>query len=107
MWERLSPTKTYNRLMLETLSIREPETYRNKIPGYKKELYLLPVNKKMVKKILQVKKNNEEGMLSVGGASGITSMLSRAFETVKTLKTDYTSQRESINRLYRGPQLKP
>ena len=43
----------------------------------------------------------------MGGASGITSMLSRAFETVKTLKTDYTSQQESINRLYRGPQIKP
>lgn len=82
----------FNRLVLDTLQVRDPEAYRNKIPGYKKELYLLPVNKKMVKKILKVKKNNEEGMMSIGGASGITSMLSRAFETVKTLKTDYTTQ---------------
>jgi hypothetical protein len=31
----------------------------------------------MVKKILKVKQNNEIGMASIGGASGISSMFSR------------------------------
>jgi hypothetical protein len=76
--------------------------YRAKIPGYKKELYLLPTNEKMVKKILKVKKNNEAGMQSIGGASGITSMLNRAFATLKSSKMSYHDQQESISRLFSG-----
>lgn len=54
----------------------------------------------MTKKILQVKKNNEEGMQSIGSASGITSMLSRGYQTLNTKRTTFTAQQDSINRLY-------
>lgn len=36
----------------------------------------------MVKKILKVKHNNEEGINTIGGASGITSMLSRGYDAI-------------------------
>lgn len=71
-------------LLNESLMYETPEVYRSKIPGYKKELNLQQVNTKMVKKILAVKKNNEDGLNSIGGASGITSMLSRGYQTLNT-----------------------
>jgi hypothetical protein len=51
-------------------------TSRGCLPD-KVELKLAEVNQKMAKKILKVKQNNEENMLSLGGRSGITAMLSR------------------------------
>ena len=58
----------------------------------------------MVKKILRVKHNNEEGINSIGGASGITSMLSRGYNSINNAKMSFSDQQESIKRLYK-PQL--
>lgn len=79
-------------LLHESLNFDKPEVYRSKIPGYKKELNLQSVNTKMTKKILAVKKNNEEGMQSIGSASGITSMLSRGYQTTNVKKTSFVLQ---------------
>ncbi len=46
------------------------------MPGYTDQ-NLIAVNTKVTKKILKVLKEKEEGIVSVGGASGITSMLTR------------------------------
>lgn len=86
-WMKLDETQATNELLEKEIRYNKPEFYRAKIPGYKKELYLLPVNKKMVSKILKVKQNNEVGLASVGGASGITSMLSRAHQILNPQMT--------------------
>lgn len=65
------------RMLIDFIQYNRPDKYRAKIPGYELVLNLVTVNKNMAKKILKVKQNNDEGMQSVGGASGITSMLSR------------------------------
>lgn len=54
----------------------------------------------MVKKMLQVKRNNEVGIQSIGGASGITSMLSRGYESQKLKQMPLYTQQQSVNRLY-------
>ena len=54
-WMKLDETQATNELLEKEIRYNKPEFYRAKIPGYKKELYLLPVNKKMVSKILKVK----------------------------------------------------
>lgn len=92
-------------MLVESINYREPDSYRAKIPGYKKEINLLQVNTKMVKKILKVKQNNEVGMASIGGASGISSMLSRAHNTLIKKEMSFSDQQDSVNRLYKMAQI--
>jgi hypothetical protein len=59
----------------------------------------------MARKILKVKQNNEEGIESVGGASGITSFLSRTKPVPKPLTI--AEQHDSIQRLFINPPVVP
>jgi len=64
-------------LLTDSIAYQNPDVYRSKIPGYKNELFLLPVNTKMTKNILKVKKNNEESLRSYGGAVDFRSIHTR------------------------------
>jgi hypothetical protein len=87
-----------NLCLEEHLQYKFPSKYRARMPNYEGIINLVTVNKNMARKILQVKKNNEVGIESVGGASGITSMLSRS--TKHTTKQSAQEQQESILRLH-------
>lgn len=73
----MSDGEAFSKLLNESIKYKTPHLYQQRLPAYKVELKLAEVNQKMAKKILKVKQNNEENMLSLGGRSGITAMLSR------------------------------
>lgn len=93
--------EAYKNLTEIKIGYLEPSKYRSRIPGYREQLNLQQVNIKQAKKIIQVKKNNSDGLQTIGGASGITSMLSRGHESLNTKRTTFSHQQNSVNRLYK------
>lgn len=60
---------------------------------------MVKVNTTMAKKIIQTRRQSDiGGISSIGGASGITNMLSRGKNKVKPM--NFSQQKNSINRLY-------
>ena len=59
-------------LLIDTIEYKEPSLYRVKMPSYATQKNTMNNNLKIVKKIIKVKQNNEDGVQSVGGASGIS-----------------------------------
>ena len=79
------------------LDTTHPMVYRKKMPGYEKQLNLVDVNTQMAKKIIKTR-TVADGVSSIGGASGITSMLSRGRLSTKPMSMK--QQKNSIERLY-------
>lgn len=102
--EKNRELKSYNEidahdiLMNEYLKVGQPEYYRSKMPGYEKTYELVTVNTKMAKKIIKTRLTTNDGVSSIGGASGITSMLSRGRLSTKPMSVK--EQKNSIERLY-------
>lgn len=99
---RMGKVEAFNRLVVKYLTYEEPEKYRAKIPGYAKNLFLLRESKKLVKKIIRLKRQSEDG---VSTATGISSLLFRTPSQTaqsKQTTTTFSAQRQSVQRLFRG-----
>ena len=94
----------FNRLVQTHLTFNEPEIYRLKMPGYKRDLFLLPDSKKQVKKILNVKRVQTDTLETTGNTTGISSLMytspSPALKQPQAFSA--AEQKESVLRLFRG-----
>lgn len=71
-WSRMNEFHALKVLLVDTIHYKEPALYRSKMPAYATQKNTMNNNLKIVKKIIKVKQNNEDGVQSVGGASGIS-----------------------------------
>ena len=65
----------FDRLAQTYLTYTDPEKYRLKMPGYRKNLFLLSDSKKQVKKILSVKRVQTDSIETIGISTGISSLM--------------------------------
>ncbi len=71
-------------IIAQYIQYMSPSKYRSRMPGYEETFQLINVNTKMAKKIIQVRATNTDTS-SIGGASGIISMLSRGRNNLKIM----------------------
>ncbi len=83
----MSDEACHNLIVDQYIQYMSPSKFRSKMPGYEQTFDLINVNTKMAQKIIKTRAVATDNMSSIGGASGITSMLARGKLNQKTHMT--------------------